>query len=207
MKEDKDETDNDHEATDHPEDPERLGLCPFFFAQSLIQGGDVDGARENRPRRDRGDGERRPRRDGERRPRREGEGGPRRFDRKSGDPRSSYKVTSPLLDPLNRLQGSDKREGAGQGNWGTEKDELKGQTEAVTEERPSEEKTEGEAAPEVEAAAPAPVEEEDKTMTLEEYKKQKKNVIKNSNARTAAASEETDQKEVSAFLLDPSTHR
>lgn len=146
------------------------------------EGGDVDGARENRPRRDRGDGERRPRRDGERRPRREGEGGPRRFDRKSGDPRSSYK-------------GSDKREGAGQGNWGTEKDELKGQTEAVTEERPSEEKAEGEAAPEVEAAAPAPVEEEDKTMTLEEYKKQKKTVIKNSNARTAAAAEETDQKE------------
>lgn len=142
------------------------------------QGGDVDGARENRPRRDRGDGERRPRRDGERRPRRDGDGGPRRFDRKSGDPRSSYK-------------GSDKREGAGQGNWGTEKDELKGQTEAA-EERPSEEKAEGEAPAEV--APPAPVEEEDKTLTLEEYMKQKKSIVKNSNARVMPSAE-TEQKE------------
>jgi len=141
------------------------------------QGGDVDGARENRPRRDRGDGERRPRRDGERRPRRDGEGGPRRFDRKSGDPRSSYK-------------GSDKRDGAGQGNWGTEKDELKGQTEAA-EERPSEEKAEGEVA---EVAPPAPVEEEDKTLTLEEYMKQKKSIVKNENSRVKPSAE-TEQKE------------
>lgn len=141
------------------------------------QGGDVDGARENRPRRDRGDGERRPRRENdERRPRREGDGN-RRFDRKSGDPRSSYK-------------GSDKREGAGQGNWGTEKDELKGQTEAVTEEKPSEENADVKEP----VAAPAPVEEEEKTLTLEEYMKQKKNIVKNSNAKVVASAE-TEQKE------------
>ena len=87
------------------------------------------------------------------------------------------------------MQGSDKREGAGQGNWGTEKDELKGQTEAVTEEKPSEEIAEEP------VAAPAPVEEEDKTLTLEEYMKQKKTIVKNANAKVVASAE-TEQKEV-----------
>ena len=87
------------------------------------------------------------------------------------------------------MQGSDKREGAGQGNWGTEKDELKGQTEAVTDEKPSEENAEA-------VAAPAPVvEEEEKTLTLEEYLKQKKSIVKNSNAKVVASAE-TEQKEV-----------
>ena len=87
------------------------------------------------------------------------------------------------------MKGSDKREGAGQGNWGTEKDELKGQTEAVTEEKPSEENVE-------EVAAPAaPVEEEDKTLTLEEYMKQKKTIVKNASAKVVASAE-TEQKEV-----------
>ena len=86
------------------------------------------------------------------------------------------------------MQGSDKREGAGAGNWGTEKDELKGQTEAVAEEKPSEENAEA-------VAAPAPVvEEEDKTLTLEEYLKQKKNIVKNANAKVVTSAE-TEQKE------------
>ena len=71
---------------------------------------------------------------------------------------------------------------------------MKGQTEAA-EERPSEEKAEGEAQAEV-AAPPAPVEEEDKTLTLEEYMKQKKSIVKNSNARVMPSAE-TEQKEVS----------
>jgi len=68
---------------------------------------------------------------------------------------------------------------------------LKGQTEAA-EERPSEEKAEGEAPAEV--APPAPVEEEEKTLTLEEYMKQKKSIVKNSNARVMPSAE-TEQKE------------
>jgi len=65
---------------------------------------------------------------------------------------------------------------------------LKGQTEAVTDEKPSEENVE-------EVAAPAaPVEEEDKTLTLEEYMKQKKTIVKNANAKVVASAE-TEQKE------------
>merc|ERR1712037_435216 len=46
-----------------------------------------------------------------------------------------------------------------------------------------------------EVAAPAaPVEEEDKTLTLEEYMKQKKTIGKNSNAKVVASAE-TEQKE------------
>merc|ERR1712003_540989 len=67
------------------------------------------------------------RRGGNRGARRGGRGGrrdgDRKFDRKSGDPKSSYK-------------GSDKREGAGAGNWGTTEDDLKAQTEP-TEEKPA----------------------------------------------------------------------
>jgi hypothetical protein len=65
---------------------------------------------------------------------------------------------------------------------------LKGQTEAVTDEKPSEENVEA-------VAAPAPVvEEEEKTLTLEEYLKQKKNIVKNANAKVATSAE-TEQKE------------
>lgn len=127
------------------------------------QGTDVDGApREDRPRRGGrggggGGGGRGPRRD-ER----------RTFDRKSGDPRTSVK-------------GSDKRDGAGSGNWGTPEDDLKAQTETVTEDKPAEE-VEGKTEEKVEEAKPA---EEEKTMTLEEYRKQKKSVQRNPNAKTA----------------------
>merc|ERR1712134_161903 len=103
-----------------------------------------------------------PQREGGDRPRGGGRGrgrggrrdGDRKFDRKSGDPKSSYK-------------GSDKREGAGAGNWGTTEDDLKAQTE------PTEEKK----------APPAPVEPEEKTLTLEEYRAQQKKSNRNPNAK------------------------
>merc|ERR1712029_372800 len=79
----------------------------------------------------------------------------------SGDPKSSYK-------------GSDKREGAGAGNWGTTENDLKAQTEP-TEEKPA---VEG-AATEEEKAPPAPVEPEEKTLTLEEYYAQRKKSNRN----------------------------
>merc|ERR1712168_1083840 len=118
-----------------------------------------DGAIEERPKR-----EYRPRGGGG------GDGrGPRRekFDRRSRDPRSSQK-------------GFDKKEGAGGGNWGTAEDELTGQTEKVENENNenSEEK------PAAEEAAPVtPPEPEEVTMTLEEYRAQKKNVNRNPNAK------------------------
>jgi len=116
-----------------------------------------------------------PQREGGDRPRGGGRGrgrggrrdGDRKFDRKSGDPKSSYK-------------GSDKREGAGAGNWGTTEDDLKAQTEP-TEEKPA---VDGAAAAtEEEKAPPAPVEPEEKTLTLEEYYAQRKQSNRNPNAR------------------------
>jgi len=116
-----------------------------------------------------------PQREGGDRPRGGGRGrgrggrrdGDRKFDRKSGDPKSSYK-------------GSDKREGAGAGNWGTTEDDLKAQTEP-TEEKPA---VEGAAAAtEEEKAPPAPVEPEEKTLTLEEYRAQQKKSNRNPNAK------------------------
>merc|ERR1712149_48987 len=91
-----------------------------------------------------------PQREGGDRPRGGGRGrgrggrrdGDRKFDRKSGDPKSSYK-------------GSDKREGAGAGNWGTTEDDLKAQTEPP----------------------------EEKTLTLEEYRAQQKKSNRNPNAK------------------------
>merc|ERR1711931_123896 len=83
--------------------------------------GEVEGApREDRPRRGGREGGRgggRGRGDRENR---------RNFDRKSGDPRTTYK-------------GNDKRDGAGAGNWGTQEDELKAQTEPVADEVAKEE--------------------------------------------------------------------
>ena len=38
VKEDKDETDNDHEATDHPEDPERLVSLLLSFCHIIPSG-------------------------------------------------------------------------------------------------------------------------------------------------------------------------
>merc|ERR1712134_92191 len=98
-----------------------------------------------------------PQREGGDRPRGGGRGrgrggrrdGDRKFDRKSGDPKSSYK-------------GSDKREGAGAGNWGTTEEEK---------------------------APPAPVEPEEKTLTLEEYYAQRKKSNRNPNARQAEEKE------------------
>lgn len=131
------------------------------------QGTDVDGApREDRPRRGGGGG--RGGAGGGRGPPR---GERRTFDRKSGDPRTSVK-------------GTDKREGAGSGNWGTPEDDLKAQTETV-EEKPSEEKVEGKTE-EKAAAEEAKPEPEEKTMTLEEYRKQKRSVQRNPNAKTAS---------------------
>jgi len=119
-------------------------------------GENADGApREDRPRgggRGRGRGGRRD--------------GDRKFDRKSGDPKSSQK-------------GSDKREGAGAGNWGTTEDDLKAQTEQ-TEEKPTEQT--GEEQP-TEQAPRAPVEPEEKTLTLEEYRAQQKKSNRNPNAK------------------------
>jgi len=126
----------------------------------------VEGApqREDRPRGGRGRGRGGPRRDGE-----------RRMDRRSGDPRSSVK-------------GTDKREGAGAGNWGTNDDELKGQTETVEEKTTDETSAE---TPEEKPAEPAaPAEPEEVTLTLEEYRAQKRNVNRNPNARVSEQKEE-----------------
>merc|ERR1712134_78047 len=123
-------------------------------------GENIDGA----PQREGGD---RPRGGGRGRGRGGRRDGDRKFDRKSGDPKSSYK-------------GSDKREGAGAGNWGTTEDDLKAQTEP-TEEKPA---VEGAAAAtEEEKAPPAPVEPEEKTLTLEEYRAQQKKSNRNPNAK------------------------
>ena len=95
----------------------------------------------------------------------------------------AFEMRNPLLCILSFLlfyQGSDKREGAGAGNWGTTEDDLKAQTEP-TEEKPA---VEG-AAAEEEKAPPAPVEPEEKTLTLEEYYAQRKKSNRNPNARQA----------------------
>jgi len=114
--------------------------------------------REDRPRgggRGRGRGGRRP--DGE-----------RKFDRKSGDPRTSYK-------------GGDVKKGAGAGNWGTTEDELKATTEPTEEKVSTEEATEKKEEPAAEPAPPA--EPEEVTMTLEEFRKSQKKSNRNPNAK------------------------
>merc|ERR1712134_237408 len=125
----------------------------------------------NRGARRGGEGGDRPRGGGRGRGRGGRRDGDRKFDRKSGDPKSSYK-------------GSDKREGAGAGNWGTTEDDLKAQTEP-TEEKPA---VEG-AAAEEEKAPPAPVEPEEKTLTLEEYYAQRNKSNRNPNAHQAEEKE------------------
>merc|ERR1712050_802422 len=145
--------------------------------------GDRRGGRgDGRPRGDRPPREQRQQNDGdsaprEDRPRRGGRGGMRggsrrdgerrTFDRKSGDPRSSVK-------------GSDKRDGAGSGNWGTPEDDLKAQTEVVDVEKTSEENVDKEEQPKEPKVEQEP---EPNTMTLEEYRKSKKSALRNPNAR------------------------
>lgn len=90
---------------------------------------------------------------------------------------------------LKLIQGNDKRDGAGAGNWGTPEDELKAQTEPVADEVAKEEAEKKDEAP---PAAPEP--EEPKTMTLEEYRKQKKSVLSNPNAKTQSQTAATTQK-------------
>jgi len=115
-----------------------------------------------------------------------GGGGRGRFDRRSGDPRTTMK-------------GSEKREGGGAGNWGTTEDDLKAQTEPIAEQNSADNvaadgaaaPAEGDAATAPPKAEPlAPPEPEEVTMTLEEYRSQKKSVNRNPNAKR------TDEKEV-----------
>ena len=81
------------------------------------------------------------------------------------------------------FKGNDSRNGAGSGNWGTTEDELKGQTEQPQQaNNENEEAKNNEEKEEVKEAAPAP-EPEAKTMTLEEYRKQKKSIHRNPNAK------------------------
>merc|ERR1712227_216246 len=148
------------------------------------EGGRRGGRGDGRPRGDRPPRERREPRSGEvegaPREERRGRGdreNRRTGDRKSGDPRTTYK-------------GNDKRDGAGAGNWGTPEDELKAQTEPVADEVAKEEAEKKDDAP---PAAPEP--EEPKTMTLEEYRKQKKSVLSNPNAKTQNQTAATTQKE------------
>jgi len=106
-----------------------------------------------------------------------GDGPPQRrekFDRRSRDPRSSQK-------------GIDKKEGSGTGNWGTAEDELAGQTEKVEEEQKSADEQKDEQTP------PEP---QEVTMTLEEYRSQKKNVNRNPNAKVEEDEVKTTKKEV-----------
>lgn len=131
-------------------------------------GGDIDRPkREFRPRGERGFG------GGDGGSRGGGGGAPRKnFDRRSRDPRSSAK-------------GYDKKEGSGTGNWGNVGDELAGQTEKVETEI-KDENSAGEdnnQTTETEKPAAAPREPEEVTMTLEEYRAQKKSVNRNPNAK------------------------
>lgn len=99
-----------------------------------------------------------------------GGGAPRRnFDRRSRDPRSSAK-------------GYDKKEGSGTGNWGNVDDELAGQTEKVETEIKEENAAEDGGEKQTTEDKP-PREPEEVTMTLEEYRAQKKSVNRNPNAK------------------------
>jgi len=128
-----------------------------------------------------------------------GRGGPRpdrgdrkNFDRKSGDPRTTYK-------------GNDVKKGAGAGNWGTTEDELKAQTEPTEEKVSTEEAAAGEKKEEAattEASAPAPpAEPEEVTMTLEEFRKSQKKSNRNPNAKL------TEDKSVAAAAPKSSESR
>jgi len=171
-------------------------------ADDRNRGNNRRGRGDGRPRSDRpeSDRPRREPRDGEEnsvrqyrnddRPRRGGRGGrgvggdrrqPRReFDRKSADPKAGNK-------------GSEKKEGSGAYNWGTEKDELegqvaeKGEAEAVSSDSPKEDTEQQE--------PKEPEEVEPPTLTLDEYRSQKRNVISNSQAKTAPQTSDDKQKD------------
>jgi len=146
------------------------------------EGGAVDTERpkrEFRPRGERGSGFGGG--DGEARGGGGGGGAPRKnFDRRSRDPRSSAK-------------GYDKKEGSGTGNWGNVDDELTGQTEKVETEIKDEKATETVGEDNNQTTEEKPVREpEVATMTLEEFRAQKKSVNRNPNAK---ANDDDDVKE------------
>lgn len=102
---------------------------------------------------------------------RRGRGGRgRAFDRQSGSDRTG-------------VRGVEKKEGHGKGNWGNDKDELAGETEAVADEPqeplPPREKTAEELAYEAELAEFA------KMKTLKEFKEQQKKDAAGFNVRKA----------------------
>merc|ERR1712176_1152659 len=135
------------------------------------------GERPPRENRQQNDGDSAPRED---RPRRGGRGGMRGGSRRDGDRRTFDRRSG---DPRSSVKGSDKRDGAGSGNWGTPEDDLKAQTEVVDVEKTSEENVEKEEPKEPKVEQ----EPEPNTMTLEEYRKSKKSALRNPNARSVEA--------------------
>jgi len=131
-----------------------------------------------------------PRGEGNRGGMREGGGGfrgKREFERKSGDSKTGVKA-------------EEKRGGGGKGNWGTDDDQLKGETEegnvtideATTAAKEDGEKSGGE---EGGAAEDKPKEEEPKQMTLDEWKaQQSKSSAPKFNLRKAGEGADIDSK-------------
>merc|ERR1711939_988563 len=134
-----------------------------------------DRNRGNSNRRGRGDGRGRGG-DGERR------GGNRNFDRRSADPKTGVK-------------GADKKEGSGSYNWGTEKDGLEGQNEEKQAETDSKDADSPKEENSEKADAPEPEPEEPATLTLDEYRKMKKNIISNDKAKVIPQAKEQNKDE------------
>ncbi len=81
------------------------------------------------------------------------------------------KLANPSIFSLSGIKAVVKKDGHGTGNWGTIEDELEAQTADTSLEAPAEEEAPVEVTPDAE---PEPVEEEPKTLTLQEYKEQQK---------------------------------
>merc|ERR1711892_1179212 len=106
-----------------------------------------------------------------------GRGGKREYERKSGDARTGVKA-------------EDKRGGGGKGNWGTFEDDAKEGDETANNTSVEETPVEGEAP----AADKEPVEEEMKTLTLDEWKAQQKKEGPKFNLRKAGEGSDIDPK-------------
>merc|ERR1712013_674643 len=106
-----------------------------------------------------------------------GRGGKREYERKSGDGRTGVKA-------------EDKRGGGGKGNWGTFEDDPKEGDETANNTSVEEAPVDGEAP----AEDKEPVEEEMKTLTLDEWKAQQKKEAPKFNLRKAGEGSDIDPK-------------
>jgi len=113
-----------------------------------------------------------------------GRGGKREFDRKSGDSRTGIKP-------------EEKRGGSGKGNWGNFEDDVKAEGDEANTTATEEPTQEGEAAENKDEAVEdkAPVDEEPKTMTLDEWKaQQQKKEAPKFNVRKPGEGQQADPK-------------